>query len=179
MIKSIVTFREILLDCNFPKVYEVLYYKHQVDAMQKSEFETCANAYKNVIAQLLMKPVKKAAMPLHISYLKEDYGDSNEYYYHVNFLNPKYVEPPTGKYNSNLKKYNKYFGILGGNWNDIVNAEVVIDDSACNITIETLVAEILWEITFFGYSEKQQNDFVDCLKEKTKEIKKESSKKKK
>jgi hypothetical protein len=180
-------------------VYSILYYKHNnaaevlADRQTSYSFEDCKNAYQNVIIQMMMLGTKKAAMPLHISYVKESFGGIDESYYHVDFLNPKYEEPPQnykpwggtnppdGHYNVNLNKYNKFFAIMGSNRNQLIDAPVIVDQSVIdtNITNEQIVAEILWEITFYGFSEKKTEKFLNNLKKRVNSAKKSVSKKKK
>lgn len=180
-------------------VYSILYHKHNnlpenANNQKNYSFDACMSAYQNVIIQLMMlAPNKKATMPLHISYVNESFEGVDESYYSVNLLNTKYEEPPknhapwggtnppVGHYNINLSKYNKYFAVIGTPWNNLIDADVIVDSSAIdtNITNEQMIAEILWEITFYGFSEKKQIDFVKMLGKQVKKVKKSISKKKK
>lgn len=197
--KTVGTLRDLFLNCNLMSVYTMLYHRHtngNTPAHNNSySYHDCLDAYKGVIIQMLLKPIKKtkAAMPLYVSYQKEEYDGSDESYYNVSFLNLKYEEPPKnhkpwggsnhpeGYYNCNLNKYNKFFAVIGSNWNQLINADVILDQSAIdtNITNEQLVAEILWEITFFGFTEKKVKKFVDDINKSAKKVKKSLSKKKK
>lgn len=194
--KSIGTLRELFVKCDLMKVYTLLHSKH-IDSNPDSSkanysLNGCIDAYKNVIIQMMLKPVKKAQMPLHVSYENDSFGDENGMmYYHVCFLNPKYEAPPKGAkpwggsnhpdgyYNVNLKKYNQYFAVVGNDWTQLVNADVVVAESATNAANEVLVAEILWEITFYGFSEKKADQFFKNLNKSLKKEKKSISKKKK
>ena len=197
--KTISALRELFVSCNLMSVYTILYHKHAASmyALQKNSpsFDEYMTAYKNVIVQMMLKPIKKSksAMPLYVSYQKEVFEGNDESYYSVSFLNLKYEEPPKdckpwggsnhpeGYYNCNLNKYNKFFAVVGNNWTQLVNSTVMVDQSALdtNITNEQLVAEILWEITFYGYSEKKADQFVKNLNKRVTEAKKSLSKKKK
>jgi len=181
-------------------VYTILYHKHTADGHTSKtgnsySFDECMSAYQSIIIQMMMKPIKKlkAAMPLYVSYEKEEVEGNDESYYSVFLLNLNYEEPPKdrkpwagsnhpeGYYNFNLNKYNKFFAVLGSNWTQLINSNVIVDQSAIDtsVTNEQLVAEILWEITFYGYSEKKVNRFVNTLGKSVKAAKKSLSKKKK
>ena len=194
--KTISTLRELFINCNLTEVYTRLNYRHSSSEeiqskKQKRSFSDCASAYKNVIIQMMLKPIKKASMPLYVSYEKDSFGENTDMYYSVCYYNNKYQTPPNGKkpwhgakhseeyYNANLNKYNKLFGIIGNDWSSLVNADVIVDKSAINASNEELVTEILWEITFYSFSEKESDKFVNNLNKRIKSVKKSVSKKKK
>jgi len=197
--KTLSTLRELFVSCNLMSVYTILYHKHTafMHALQKDSpsFEEYTTVFKNVIVQMMLKPIKKSksAMPLYVSYQINTIEGNDESYYFVSFLNLKYVEPPKdckpwggsnhpeGYYNCNLNKYNKFFAVVGNNWTQLVNSTVIVDQSAldANITNEQLVAEILWEITFYGYSEKKSDQVLKNINKRVTEVKKSLSKKKK
>jgi hypothetical protein len=197
-VKSFGVLRELVVSCNLMSVYTILYHKHAASthAFQKNSpsFDEYTTAYKNVIVQMMLKPIKKSksAMPLYVSYQKEVFEGNDESYYSVSFLNLKYEEPPKdckpwggnnhpeGYYNCNLNKYNKFFAVVGNNWTQLINSTVMVDQSALdtNITNEQLIAEILWEITFYGYSEKKADQFVKNLNKRITKVKKSLSKNK-
>jgi len=61
-------------------------------------------------------------------------------------------------------------------WKDFVDADVVIDPSVVNhlgaeTLLEKIAAEILWEQTFYAYSEDDTKEFVDMLKQRVEDIK--------
>lgn len=189
--KKLCTLRELIVSCNLMEVYNLLHERHLSSALptekQNESLDNCVAAYKSVIVQMMMKPVKKACMPLYVSYVEED----EDKYYHVCVYNTKYQTPPKGKkpwhgvnhsekyYNANLIKYHKFFGLTGNDWSSLVNADVIVDKSAINISNEKLIAEILWETTFYGFSEKETDKFVKNLKKIMDNEKKSFSKKKK
>ena len=192
--KTVSTLRKLFVSCNLMSVYTILYHKH-TDAMSPNNyhpsnyqsFDKCMDAYKNVIVQMMLKPIKKSklAMPLYVSYQKELFEGNDESYYYISHLNLNYEEPPKdckpwggsncpkGYYDCNLDKYNKFFAVVGNNWTQLVNSMVMVDQSALdtNITNEQLVAEILWEITFYGFSEKETDQFVKDISKRVKEMK--------
>lgn len=194
--KTMSTLRELFVSCNLMSVYTILYHKHTAALYaSKYSFDECMKAYQHVVVQMMLKPIKKvkSAMPLYVSYQKEEFEGKDESYYSVSFLNLKYEEPPKdrmpwggtnhpeGYYNINLNKYNKFFAVAGNNWTQLVNSTVIVDQSAIDtdVTNEQLVAEILWEITFYGYTEKKADQFVKKLNKSLNVAKKSLSKKKK
>lgn len=167
-------------------VYTILYHKHTIGYSKTSQsentFNDCMETYKNVIIQMMAKPIsKKKNLPLYVSYVKEQYDHIDESYYSVDLLNTNYEEPPAGNYNANLIKYNKFFGLIADDWGKLIDADVIVDQSAIdnNVTNEQLVVEILWEITFYGFFEKKQKEFVKKLKATVSNTKKSIIKKKK
>lgn len=172
--KSIGTLRELIVQCNLAEVYVLLFNKHKLLKTEHS-LNDYIDVYKNVIIQLMLKPIKKTSMPFHVSRESYLFGES-DMTYHVCFLNPKYKKPlkgtkpwcgrnpPNGYFNANLNKYNKYFAVIENDWTKLINADVVVANSARESSIEVVVAEILWQITFSGFSEKKVTQFIKNLK---------------
>lgn len=192
--KTIGTLRELAVSCNMNEVYTRLHSKHTDMATHGGKSYSliaCTQAYREVIVQMMMKPTRKVSSSIHISYAEDSFSENGDMYYHVDLLNLKYQEPPSGTlawhgsnppkgyYNANLLKYNKFFALLGSDWTSLINSNVVVDQSAENTNNEVLLAEILWEISFFGFTEKNVNKFIKKLEKSAKEVKKSVSKKKK
>lgn len=189
--KTVCTLRELIASCNLKDVYIKLHEKHII-ANGKSVFEDCMAAYRDVIIKLMMKPLKKVSNSIHVSYIKDTWPDENpEMYHHVCLLNNKYEEPPQGKnpwyannppigyYNANLNKYTKFYALMGMDWISLINANVVVEESAYDTKNEILLAEILWEISFYGFTEKKVEEFVKKLNKSADSVKKSISKKRK
>lgn len=64
-------------------------------------------------------------------------------------------DAPDGYFNINYKNHSKYYSMSFMPWRIIVNLEVEIDDSICEhgISMDTLLAEALYELTFEGFTE--------------------------
>jgi len=75
---------------------------------------------------------------------------------------------PEGCYNCNYEGYQEYYGIGNTSWGSLLNSEIV---DTLNLSNENLLAEILWEITFYGFEEKEQTEFWDMLKDRAEESK--------
>lgn len=192
--KTVGTLRELIVSCNLNEVYTRLNDKHNVLSTQGGKSYSliaCTQAYREVIVQMMMKPIRKVSTSIHVSYAEDSFGENRDMYYHVSLLNLKYQEPPSGTlpwhgsnppegyYNANLQKYNQFFALLGSDWTSLINSNVVVDQSADNANNEVLLAEILWEISFFGFTEKKTNQFIKNLEKSVKKVKKSVSKKKK
>lgn len=122
---------------------------------------------------------------LEVQLVEDEYGESIE----VVLLNSRYVcEPeegleiwggnsedkddcPDGSYNVNWYGYQKYYGITGLNRDKLLLNKVVITDEAWKyITevhpdkeIEHIVFSIVLELTFYGFTESECQDFWDEL----------------
>jgi len=119
-------------------------------------------------------------------------GDS---YINVSLINKNFVkEPPSGLkhwggndsdehdcpegyYNANWIGYYPSFGI-GRDWGGFINGEIVVDENASDLTELEILTEILWEITFYGFSCQVVEKFWDTIDERMEECKAEISKKK-
>ena len=77
---------------------------------------------------------------------------------------------PDGYYNVNYDGYQKFFAVGNVNWGEFSNMEVV---SEIGVPDHVIAAEILWELTFYGFSEKDQDEFWDGLKKSTQKMKEE------
>lgn len=111
-------------------------------------------------------------------------------YVEVCLLNPNFVAPekglkpwgckkgqipPKGYYNVNDNCYSKYFALGFTAWSKLIDTPVIIEKSVKLHPYEVL-GEILWELTFYGWSEKQHEKEIakitNRLKQSMKEIKK-------
>jgi hypothetical protein len=180
------TLRQIIEKCNINNVIDILLKKHEVTSENKDQYE---NVYKSVINNLLdLKGDTDKSWPIHVQTRKDDFDNTE--YISVGLINPSYVEPPEnfkawygedddivpqGHYNANLEKYTKYWGFGGSEWRLYIDAKV-INESDCNN--DCLVAEIIWEITFYGFDEKTNKKFFDSLTERLDKVLKEEKKKK-
>lgn len=181
------TFRDALKTCNVDNVCALLYKRHvamsiigEIDNEQKYKV-----TYQNIISTLLRK--RKTRSKMHIT-IEKFVDVCDESYNEVYLLNPRYEEPPAdlkcwggknppkGYYNCNLKKYSKYWGFGDTPWAELVSSKVI---NNINLTIDELVAEIVWELTFHGYTEKQIHAFYGTLKTLVKEVKSKNKKEKK
>ena len=172
------TVKDALKQCNMDAVCELLHQRHVDNDPTKKQHDKNSDfvAYKRVAAELLRKRKFRSRMPVVFERIVEE----DESYINVSLLNTRYVappenlkpwggrNPPTGYYNVNLNKHIKYFA-FGSNWTEYVNAKVI---NSANLTVDQLVAEFLWEITFYGFSEKQSKNFFKSLTTRTKKIKK-------
>ena len=179
MKNKITTLRVMLELCDRNEVYKFLHKKYMQDKVKDVPFEKTVKMYSKVIKELLSYPkVRPYKMRICVSKIVED----KDMFYDVCLLNPKFVEPPKGTkpwggknppkgyYNINLSKYNKYYALGLPKWSTLIDTHVVND---AKLSADELLAEILWEFTFYGFTQKQIDEFSDGLKEQVKTIKKE------
>ena len=139
--------------------------------------EQTAKSYSRVIQELLKKPRSRAYQyPILVKMTRQD-GES---YPDVSLLNTKAVPPPKGLrpwggkprkgyYNCNLSKYSPHFAFGYTSWSKIVDTPVI---NRARLKNHELLAVILWELTFNGWTEEQCNDSMQMLKEKLDEARK-------
>ena len=181
------TLREALITANRDKVYYFINEKDNSFQYEKKKhsLKETKKTYEKVILELLSKPrTRKYSM----SWLVEETTDSfiqetEKKYIDVCFLNPRYVapdkdlkpwggkNPPPGHYNCNLNKYNRTFAAGWTRWSKIIDTPIIIDVPNCSI--EKAVAEIIWEMTFYGWTEETVKVEVESLVSKIEEARKE------
>ena len=139
-----------------------------------------------MVKELLAKPKVKAYSMLILVENRQDQV-TRENYINVCLLNPRYTLPPKGakpwnggrgikipkgKYNCNLTKYNKYFAFIGIRWSQLIDTPVK-NEAGCSH--EKCLANILWELTFDGWTEEKavekSESIEQCIEEADKEIK--------
>lgn len=135
--------------------------------------------YKTVVEELLSKKkTKPYDMPICV-HVNEFSGEIE-----VTLKNPKYIapengllpwggeNPPEGYYNCNDDKHNEHFAFGFTSWSKIIDTSVIVETT--KLQIWEILGEILWEMTFDGFSEKECNQNQKKLKkildERVKEI---------
>lgn len=162
------TLREALQTVNRTKVFKIINKKDQgnIAACDRPSMETTIASYTHVIDEFLSKKkTKPYKFPFLVRRLKDPYD--GKIYTDVSMLNPDYVAPaeglkpwggrkgqpiPEGYYNCNADKHNKVFGCGLTPWRKIIDTEIINESG---YSLEKIVAELLWEITFYGWSETQ------------------------
>jgi hypothetical protein len=139
--------------------------------------ELTAKSYSRVIQELLKKPRSRAyRYPILVRMTRQ----GGESYADVSLFNTKAVpppkglrpwggKPPKGYYNCNLSKYSPRFAFGYTSWSKIIDTPVV---NRARLKNHELLAVILWELTFNGWTEEQCRDSVQVLKEKLDEARK-------
>jgi hypothetical protein len=161
-------------------VFKYLYEKDSSHVGSKATFEKTKEGYSKVIAELKSKPSTRTfRFPILIRNSKDFF--SKEKYIDVCFFNPRYVEPakglkpwggnkpPKGHYNINLDKHNKYFAFGYTTWSKVIDSKIIVEPK--KLKEWGCLAEILWELTFNGFTEKKNDEFFDFLKNRVKEVK--------
>lgn len=106
--------------------------------------EECKNAYDPVIEELLR--TKEGKSPLRIILTKENgFADG--------------TEPDVDVYIKKLDSYDHY-SFNGFSWEDLTNSSIENPDF---LDFNNAIAEILWELTFDGWTEKEQMEFYKEL----------------
>jgi len=179
------TLRQALMSVDLDEVYRLINKKDsEIEPKSKAPtLQQTVDAYTSVVKELLEKPrTRKYSMSILV-HEAEDWFDKHKYA-DVCFLNPRYVAPPKGAkpwggnkfpkkgkyYNCNLNKHNKTFAMGFTSWSKIIDTPIIND---AKYSMEKVVAEILWELTFYGWTEKKCDDHAEEIKGKLKEAMKE------
>ena len=176
------TFRQLIdkVQAECPeKLFACLFARDKECMRGKITLERTTRAYSQTIQELLKKPWTRAyKYPIFVKMTRQ--GD--ESYPDVSLLNTKAVPPPKGKrpwggkkppkghYNCNLEKYSACFAFGYTGWIRIIDTPVI---NRARLKNYELLAVILWELTFNGWSEEQCNDSVQLLQQKLDEAKRE------
>jgi len=174
------TLKQLIKSVDLHAVYRYIFdkdkrlYPHE----EKIELKKCGNAYARVITALLDKPDQDHGMPILVRMEKQWEGE--EEYINVGLINPNFEPPPEGAlpwggsdcppgyYDCNQEKHSKYFAFGMGDWGKYVNSDVI--NEVIGLKDHELLGEILWELTFYGFSEQKQNEMLETLKERVAEI---------
>lgn len=173
------TLREALKTVDRPKVFRFIWEKDQrnICVCDRPSMEQTVASYTKVIEELLSKrKTKLYKMPWFVKWTKDPVSKNK--FVEVLFLNPDYEapakglkpwggkNPPKGYYNCNADKHNEFFAAGWTPWSKIVDAEIMFRG---NFPLEKLVAEILWELTFYGWTEKKMKSRVKEIENRIKE----------
>lgn len=140
--------------------------------------------YSHVVKELLSKPpVEAYEMPFLVADAVDPFDKTP--YLDVCLRNRKYVKPPKGakpwggrkgqrvpkgKYNCNLNKYNERFSIMGIRWSQLIDTPI---ENKSKASLEEVVAQILWELTFDGWTEEKAAAKTAFILERIEEAEKE------
>jgi len=167
------TLREALKTAKWLPVIKFIN-KKDCDNIFKSEnpsIQNTTDSYIRVFNELIYKPKVKA---YKMSWLVKESIDpfDKKKYIDVCFLNPDYIapkkgllpwggkNPPKGHYNCNDNKHSKEFAAGFTPWSKIIDTPII---NKTKYSLERVVAEILWEITFYGFSEQKVKSTVSKL----------------
>jgi len=177
------TLRIALLAADFDKVFKLINKKdsRNAAACDRPPMEETVNSYTEVVKELLGKPRTRAYKMSWLVMESVDPLDKKKYA-DVCFLNSKYVapakglkpwggkNPPKGHYNCNDDKHSRTFATGWTPWSKIIDTPII---NEAKFHLDKVVAEILWEMTFYGWTEEKVNDRVEVISGKLKEALKE------
>lgn len=138
----------------------------------------CRETYRGVIATLLAKPPSPPRYPVLFQFVEEEEGQ----YIDLSFLNTAYEEPPkdlkpyycgegeappAGHYDLTRDVYQQTFSMSFCKWDEVIDASLWIDSERVRELVPTLekaAAFLLWELTFFSFSEEEtQKKWAEIL----------------
>ena len=172
------TLRQLISSINDPlnltTVYDHLFKKDcDMISHHTPDLEWTTKAYGMVMNELLSK--KKARPHQYSIYVsKVDDMGTSEPYIDVCLFNKKGKSPPKGKlpwggknyprkthYNVNSRTYNQFYAFGNTRWSKIIDAAII--NKVKELDDTQLLAEILWELTFNGFTEKECEKFNKIL----------------
>lgn len=177
------TVRRLLLEADLEKVLSIL------DGLHGNSDNK--EGYRKVYRTLLAKPPTPPGYP--IVFEKGFFSESSEDgpYVDIHFWNPHYEAPPkdlephygggplpAGHYDAEQDKYQQTFSMSFCSWSQIIDASLwAKDESVFQIVpfLEEAAAQILWEITFYSFSEEKGQQFFEKLREEILEYRKEKN----
>jgi len=182
------TLRESLMAADLDKVFILINKKdsNNYAACDRPSMEQTVGSYTKVVQELLSKPrVRAYKYPWLVQESLDPFNHKK--YADVCYLNPSYVEPaeglkpwggskgkkvPKGYYDANNSKCSRTFGVGFTPWSKIIDTPII---NEANYSLERVVAEILWEMTFYGWTEEKVKtkvfEITGKLKKAQKEIK--------
>ena len=132
--------------------------------------------YIPVIDELYALPrTKPNKMPILVQWTTDDLEEPPVKYVDVCLLNLKYKapkeglrpwgchkgkKPPKGHYDVNAEKHNQYFAFGFSSWSEIIDTPILDDTS---LEPHEILAEILWELTFYGWTQKDVKKEMDKI----------------
>lgn len=182
------TYKQLLQKCNRQVLDEILLNKTLSPYEGTNSLEKAKNivekGYNVTINTLLKKTGKTPELAIVIDLIPEEkfmYAGQEEVspaYISVSYYNSR-VEPfPTGASpdESHNVKYNRYLGFGLSPWEDFIDSDIVITPEAVlHIGLvnfyEKLAAEILWEQTFYGFTEADNSAFKASLDKRIEDLK--------
>lgn len=165
------TLRQLISLVKEHKGWEEKTYQHLFKRDQRTfskgkliTIEQTRRAYGRVLDELLSKPKTTSyKYPICVK-TSTDHFDKRKFT-DVCLINPNYEapapglkpwggKPPKGHYNLNLNKHNQWFAFGWTTWSKLIDTKIVIQTEK-TLPLWQVLAYILWDLTFDGWSEKQ------------------------
>jgi hypothetical protein len=187
------TYRQLLLNCNRNVLNKILFEKTLKDlsykeaALEELELKAAATgqAYNRVIDSMLSKPIKWAEFSIILDLQEEAMYDEKTFentgekykYIGVHYYNSSAKKLPedADSEDANDLKYHKFTGFGLCSWGDYVDSDVVVTPEVVihlngENFYEKVAAEILWEQTFYGFEESEALAFKEELNKRVDDV---------
>ena len=188
------TYRQLLQKCDRGMLNAILVEKTRVDIFYKdvpademeSKVALIVDAYMQVVDAMLKKEGKRPTHAIILSLVEDPILDEKtfkptgevNYYITTDYYNSTAEEFPANPINDdhNNEKYHKFMGFGLSPWAQFVDCDVVISPEVVAFIgeqnfLEYVAAEILWEQTWYGFSDAETQSFRGELLQRMADIK--------
>lgn len=171
------TFRELILSCNievvvlkavskYCELYEDYELKRDAEYLSKS-----IESYYSALLELIQFPdLDKEVMPFYIDVSKYT-GDE---FIEVLLYNNNYVEPQKDiKVHEYKDENHRVFSSMMSHWSEHCSREVMLSVESLKYlkSLEDVLVELIYEITFNGFSNDDNEEQISLLDERVAEVK--------
>ncbi len=145
-------------------------------AMRNVTLQTTTALYTHVMDEMASMPKARAYQyPLVV----RQTGDAGQEFPDVSLWNREAIDPPKGAkpwggkdhprgyYNCNDSKYQRFLGASFTPWGKLIDTPV---HNPSHLPEYELLASVLWELTFYGWSDKERQGKVHKLKTQFKRV---------
>ena len=137
-----ISFKELIMNSSFNDVMKAIYLYHDDEQKNIDRYKQAFNILKNI------KPIKPSFnMYIKLNTVIDEY--SKKYTEHIDV-------------SGFIKERNVNYAIDLMNWANVLYLNIH-PDTLKNFDKNTIIAEVLWEITFFGYSPDDIDSFCSKL----------------
>jgi hypothetical protein len=188
------TYRQLLQKCNKDTLRALLTDKTRTDIFYKevpademeAQVVSTVDAYMRVVETMINKKGEWPAYAIILELVADQMYDEatfeltgeSVYYISTNYYNSTTEEVPMNqpdKYYHD-ERYQKFMGFGLSPWAEFVDSDIVISpEVATHLGLdnffEKIATEILWEQTWHGFTEEDNQEFSDMLKQRVKDIK--------
>lgn len=161
--------RDLILDCDLDKVGNI-FALHEKDPKNHGRYKIAAVEF---IENLLLIPKNSAEESWPLCIKKEiDTFNPKQDFLGVSIYNENY-EPADCPCEENELKHNEFWGVTGEKLENHIDSPVyyINDDVLDQLsTKEMFLAELIWELAFYGFTPEEIKKFWDGIRDQSEDI---------